>query len=133
MPERSSFGRDVSDHSIVSLMYPTYIHAHIRISYPRQYPHMPSPPLHALRISTLCRWADTMTQENSAGEMVAFNHPFFQADGMFIGEMTCEWGGNWSHFLYINYIATISSAYNFWLTNWENYVQFSIIKLHRLG
>lgn len=41
-------------------------------------------------INTLStKWADTMESENSAGEMTHFNHPFFQADGMFIGELTC--------------------------------------------
>lgn len=41
-------------------------------------------------INTLStKWADTMTSKNSAGNDVSFNHPFFQADGMFIGEFTC--------------------------------------------
>jgi len=41
-------------------------------------------------INTLStKWADQMTSINSAGNESAFNHPFFQADGMFIGEFTC--------------------------------------------
>ncbi|XP_076056122.1 transport and golgi organization 9 isoform X2 [Oratosquilla oratoria] len=35
------------------------------------------------------KWADTMKSENSAGEVTEFQHPFFQAEGMFIGEITC--------------------------------------------
>ncbi|CAL4123011.1 unnamed protein product [Meganyctiphanes norvegica] len=41
-------------------------------------------------INTLStKWADTMQSNNSKGDMHSFNHPFFQADGMFIGEMLC--------------------------------------------
>uniref|UniRef100_A0A2P2HZN8 Solute carrier family 35 member F6-like n=1 Tax=Hirondellea gigas TaxID=1518452 RepID=A0A2P2HZN8_9CRUS len=41
-------------------------------------------------INTLStKWADTMESLNSVGEMSTFVHPFFQADAMFIGEMSC--------------------------------------------
>lgn len=35
------------------------------------------------------KWADMMEAENSAGVEAEFNHPFLQADFMFIGEMMC--------------------------------------------
>ncbi|CAL4080975.1 unnamed protein product [Meganyctiphanes norvegica] len=35
------------------------------------------------------KWADMMKAENSVGEEEEFNHPFLQADFMFIGEMMC--------------------------------------------
>lgn len=41
-------------------------------------------------INTLStKWADQMTAINSEGEQSAFNHPFLQACGMFLGEFTC--------------------------------------------
>ncbi|XP_042860156.1 solute carrier family 35 member F6-like isoform X2 [Penaeus japonicus] len=41
-------------------------------------------------INTLStKWADTMESVNSVGEEEKFNHPFFQADGMFLGEILC--------------------------------------------
>lgn len=41
-------------------------------------------------INTLStKWADTMESVNSAGELEKFQHPFFQADGMFLGEILC--------------------------------------------
>nr|XP_053646125.1 solute carrier family 35 member F6-like isoform X2 [Cherax quadricarinatus] len=41
-------------------------------------------------INTLStKWADEMTAVNSEGEDVPFNHPYFQTEGMFIGEMLC--------------------------------------------
>lgn len=36
------------------------------------------------------RWADQQKSENSEGLVTEFNHPFFQADGMFLGEFTCK-------------------------------------------
>lgn len=41
-------------------------------------------------INTLStKWADTMKASHSNGEEDNFNHPFFQADGMFLGEILC--------------------------------------------
>jgi len=41
-------------------------------------------------INTLSvKWADTMTSESSDGVIRGFNHPFLQASGMFLGEMSC--------------------------------------------
>ncbi|XP_042232753.1 solute carrier family 35 member F6-like isoform X2 [Homarus americanus] len=41
-------------------------------------------------INTLStKWADQMTAVNSAGDDVPFVHPYFQTDGMFIGEISC--------------------------------------------
>lgn len=41
-------------------------------------------------INTLSvKWADKMKSENTAGKTEAFVHPFLQACGMFIGEMSC--------------------------------------------
>ncbi|CAL4135163.1 unnamed protein product, partial [Meganyctiphanes norvegica] len=34
-------------------------------------------------------WADELTSINSNGTDTNFDHPFFQADGMFLGEMLC--------------------------------------------
>ncbi|KAF2367483.1 Chloroquine-resistance transporter-like [Trinorchestia longiramus] len=39
--------------------------------------------------TVVTKWADTMESVNSAGELAEFNHPFFQADGMFLGEWSC--------------------------------------------
>ncbi|KAK3885338.1 hypothetical protein Pcinc_010441 [Petrolisthes cinctipes] len=35
------------------------------------------------------KWADEMEAENSAGDSVQFNHPYFQTEGMFVGEILC--------------------------------------------
>ncbi|XP_018015720.1 solute carrier family 35 member F6 isoform X2 [Hyalella azteca] len=35
------------------------------------------------------KWADRMESINSEGELAHFNHPFFQADAMFLGELSC--------------------------------------------
>lgn len=35
------------------------------------------------------KWTDRITSVNRQGHEANFNHPFVQADGMFIGEMTC--------------------------------------------
>ena len=35
------------------------------------------------------RWADTMKSESTDGKVRPFVHPFLQACGMFIGEMSC--------------------------------------------
>ena len=35
------------------------------------------------------RYADKLKSENTAGDIVPFNHPFLQACGMFLGEMLC--------------------------------------------
>ncbi|XP_042860161.1 LOW QUALITY PROTEIN: solute carrier family 35 member F6-like [Penaeus japonicus] len=41
-------------------------------------------------INTLStKWADLQTSENREGNMAKFNHPFFQATGMFVGETLC--------------------------------------------
>ncbi|XP_064082905.1 solute carrier family 35 member F6-like [Macrobrachium nipponense] len=41
-------------------------------------------------INTLStKWADTMKASHKNGEEDSFNHPFFQADGMFLGEILC--------------------------------------------
>ncbi|KAL7633135.1 UNVERIFIED_CONTAM: hypothetical protein RMT77_016505 [Armadillidium vulgare] len=41
-------------------------------------------------INTLStKWADNQVSVNSIGQATQFNHPFFQADGMFLGEMSC--------------------------------------------
>ncbi|XP_050692656.1 solute carrier family 35 member F6-like isoform X1 [Eriocheir sinensis] len=41
-------------------------------------------------INTLStKWADEIEAENSAGEVTHFVHPYFQTEGMFIGEMLC--------------------------------------------
>nr|XP_053646127.1 solute carrier family 35 member F6-like isoform X1 [Cherax quadricarinatus] len=41
-------------------------------------------------INTLsAKWADLIQSVNREGNKVAFNHPFFQADTMFMGEMLC--------------------------------------------
>ncbi|XP_068206752.1 solute carrier family 35 member F6-like isoform X2 [Palaemon carinicauda] len=41
-------------------------------------------------INTLStKWADTMQAKHKNGEEDNFNHPFFQADGMFLGEIMC--------------------------------------------
>ncbi|KAF5297027.1 hypothetical protein FQA39_LY12241 [Lamprigera yunnana] len=41
-------------------------------------------------INTLStKWADTMESKNRNGEMHKFDHPFFQASCMFLGEMLC--------------------------------------------
>ncbi|KAB7503858.1 Solute carrier family 35 member F6 [Armadillidium nasatum] len=40
-------------------------------------------------INTLStKWADNQVSVNSIGQATQFNHPFFQADGMFLGEMS---------------------------------------------
>ena len=36
-----------------------------------------------------CRWADTQTSESTDGKVRHFRHPFLQACGMFLGEMSC--------------------------------------------
>ncbi|XP_045116799.1 solute carrier family 35 member F6-like isoform X2 [Portunus trituberculatus] len=41
-------------------------------------------------INTLStKWADEIDAENSAGEVTKFVHPYFQTEGMFIGEILC--------------------------------------------
>jgi len=41
-------------------------------------------------INTLSvKYADKLKSENTAGQIVPFNHPFLQACGMFLGEMLC--------------------------------------------
>ncbi|KFM69984.1 Transmembrane protein, partial [Stegodyphus mimosarum] len=41
-------------------------------------------------INTLAtKWADRLSSVNSAGELTKFNHPFLQACGMFLGELSC--------------------------------------------
>jgi len=41
-------------------------------------------------INTLSvKWADTMKSESTDGKLRPFVHPFLQACGMFIGEMSC--------------------------------------------
>lgn len=46
----------------------------------------------SLKYIFLCyRVADDMVAENSAGKVVHFTHPYFQTEGMFIGEMLCEY------------------------------------------
>lgn len=41
-------------------------------------------------INTLAtKWADKLESKNSAGKVTEFNHPFLQACGMFLGEMSC--------------------------------------------
>lgn len=35
------------------------------------------------------KWADEIEAANSAGELAHFVHPYFQTEGMFIGEMLC--------------------------------------------
>jgi len=41
-------------------------------------------------INTLSvKYADKLKSENTAGDIVPFNHPFLQACGMFLGEMLC--------------------------------------------
>ncbi|XP_054714467.1 solute carrier family 35 member F6-like [Uloborus diversus] len=41
-------------------------------------------------INTLAtKWADMLSSTNSVGEWKPFNHPFLQASGMFLGELSC--------------------------------------------
>lgn len=35
------------------------------------------------------RWANFLYSENSIGAEVEFNHPYLQADAMFVGEFLC--------------------------------------------
>ena len=35
------------------------------------------------------RWANYLYSENSIGAEVEFNHPYLQADAMFVGEFLC--------------------------------------------
>ena len=35
------------------------------------------------------RWANYLYSEDSIGAEVAFNHPYLQADAMFVGEFLC--------------------------------------------
>ena len=35
------------------------------------------------------RWANFLYSENSIGTEVEFNHPYLQADAMFVGEFLC--------------------------------------------
>ena len=35
------------------------------------------------------RWANFLYAENSIGTEVEFNHPYLQADAMFVGEFLC--------------------------------------------